>query len=45
METLLDPQPPVGEQQAAELLEAVMASNEPAAMFALGDAIGEIIGL
>ncbi|WP_315385984.1 hypothetical protein [uncultured Stenotrophomonas sp.] len=45
METVFNPQPPLSEEQATALLEEVLASHDPAAMFALGDAMGEFIGM
>lgn len=44
-ETVFNPQPPLSEVQAAALLEEVLASNDPAAMFAMGDAMGEFLGM
>ncbi len=44
-ETVFNPQPPLSEVQAAALLEEVLASDDPAAMFALGDAMGEFLGM
>ena len=44
-ETLFNLQQPLGEVQAAALLEDVLASNDPAAVFALGAAIGESRGM
>jgi len=44
-ETVFNPQPPLSKVQAAALLEEVLASNDPAAMFALGDAMGEFFGM
>jgi hypothetical protein len=44
-ETVFNPQPALSKVQAAALLEEVLASNDPAAMFALGDAMGEFFGM
>ncbi|MEI4516522.1 MULTISPECIES: hypothetical protein [unclassified Stenotrophomonas] len=44
-ETVFNPQPALSKVQATALLEEVLASNDPAAMFALGDAMGEFFGM
>lgn len=45
MEALFNPQPPLRPEQAAMLIEEVVASRDPAAVYALGDLVGEVIGI
>lgn len=45
VETVFNPEPALNEGQATALLEEVLASNDPAAVFALGGAMGEFEGM